>query len=361
MKNHLRAVLSIGLIAVFFSIAGDISAVTEKNRPLSPAGIKKIVSGKQKTDLSDFGQVIKRQWDFQKNTQKKLTVAWKPLAGQWRVGIEPGQADNRVLNQTDNRRRSQIFLSRAKYTNFEFSVRLRVDTSRDQTRNWQAGLIFRRVDADSYYKLRVTSANIALSRHAPGCPAVIPGSESSTKAASATGKHAKADEQMLMMLPLGVSPDKWYVLKVICLGEQITIKLDGKEIRTINDFGIGCGKLGLFTYKSRAFFDDLQLTYLPVTKISKGIRPHRKVFQPSRGRKLLVYYRNPKTGPITVRVMDNRGELFNVLTQGVHRAGINSVVWDGWGISGRKPEAGRYVLEFSGGGRVNAAYVRVKP
>jgi hypothetical protein len=288
MKNHLQAVLRIGLIAVFCLISGNLPALTGKNRPLYPAGRIKTVSGKPKPALSDFGQVIKRQWDFQKTTRKKLTTAWKPLAGKWRVGMEPGQADNRVLSQKDNRRRSQLFLSRSQYTNFEFSVRLWVDTSQDKTRNWQVGLIFRRMDAGCYYKLRVTSANIALSRHAPGCPAAIPGSESNTQAASATGRHAKTDEQMLMLLPLGVSPGKWYRLKVICLGEQITIKLDGKEIQTINDFGIGCGKLGLFTYKSRAFFDDLKLTYLPVPESSKGIWPHRKIFRPSQGTKVLV-------------------------------------------------------------------------
>ncbi|MCK5218590.1 hypothetical protein KAR10_03660 [bacterium] len=361
MKKYLWTFLSIGLLAVFGLVSGDLSALTGENRPLKPAGIIKTVSGKPKNVLSNFGKTIKRQWDFQNITRKELTTAWKPLAGQWRVGIEPGHADNRVLNQTDNRRRSRLFLSRDQYTNFEFAVRLRVDTSRDQTRNWQVGLIFRRVDAGCYYKLRVTSANIALSRLSPGCPAPIPGSESGTKTVSATGKHAKADEQMLMMLPLEVSPEKWYVLKVTCLGEQITIKFDGKEIQTLNDFGIGYGKLGIFTYKCRAFFDDLQLTYLPVPKMSKGIRPHREIFRPSRGRKILVYYRNPKTGPATVRVMDTRGELFNVLTQGVHSAGINSVVWDGWGLSSRKPETGRYLLEFRGGGRVRAVYVCVKP
>jgi len=351
-------------------------AKTEKmNASVSGSGMntkKKKVSGKkckavkiakpQRRQMSkNLNKSIKRVWDFQTPASKQIPNFWEPVTGKWVLTVEPEHPGNRVVRQTMVKRSFQYLLSRNKFVNFEFSAKLRTDMFEQKTRNWQMGLLFRRANAKYYYKFRITAANVALLRCSPESLTVLPGSRGSSRAASVTGRFGKKDEHMLMILPRTNVTDQWHTLSVACYGERIVLKLNGREIRMFSDPVIGSGKVGVYTYKTQAFVDDIRLFYLPVPALKEGIRLTRDVFNPVQDRELLIYYKNPEAGLLEVRVLDFRGKLFYSLTKGVHSAGISSVVWDGRGLDRKSPAASEYTIELNVRGKKYQAKVRVKP
>ncbi len=302
-----------------------------------------------------------RQWNFEATTASALLRAWKPLRGKWKVVREPEHPANRVLKQGDERSHPACFLSRGTYTNFSFSVRVRTDTFEQQSRNWQLGILFRRRSPDHLYKLRLSTANVALIRMSPGALEIVTGGRSNSRTAGGarTGK-AQPQEQLLLFLPLNVKRDSWHTLGVQCLGEGLTVDLDGKALKTLADPGVGSGAVGLYSMNTRAFFDDVRLDAKPVPELGPGLTVEPKLFRPVRDRELLVYYRLPEDTPLTLRVLEPDGKVFNLLTKGFHSAGINSVVWDGRGLTGRIPETGTYTFDLEFGGRSLQTQARVE-
>jgi hypothetical protein len=283
---------------------------------------------------------------------KKTASAWLPVNGKWGITAEPEHPGNRVLHESQVFRDNACFSTRQSYTNFEFSVRMRTDAGQSAPRNWQTGILFRWAGPDDYYKLRITAANIALSRVSPA----VESAAGTTPAAEA----AKPREEMLMILPQSITHNQWHLLGVHCHGERITVALDGRELRVLTDAGIGSGKIGLFSHRTRAYFDDLQLTYLKTPEFKEGLRLENSAFQPVKDLELLVYYQNPRAGKLELRVLDEQGRLFSMLTNESHHAGINSIAWDGQGLAGQRPQPGLYTLELNVTGKRSTAQVRLK-
>lgn len=333
------------------SVGKKKQAAKSKRKKASPRGPR---------GSKDINQPVKRLWDFQSPKIKKIPSFWEPISGKWQLAKEPEHPGNRVLRQTAVKRNFQYLLSREKYANFEFSARMRVDSFERKTRNWQLGLIFRRANPDYYYKFRITAANLALLRCSPGSLEVLPHSQGSTRVASATGRQGKENERMMMILPNAVKPDEWVKLSVACYGERIIVKLNQREIRMVFDSAVGSGRLGIYSYKTQAFFDDFRLYYLPVPRLDQGLRLNRKTFSPVKEREVLVYFLNPRAGNAEVRVLGPDRKLFNILTKGWHGPEVSSVAWDGRGLLGEPARAGQYTIEVEAGGTTRQARVRVK-
>jgi flagellar hook capping protein FlgD len=322
---------------------------------------KKTTTKKVKLGLSDLTKSIKRVWDFQDLGKKTIPKFWEPTSGQWELTFEPEHPGNKILKQKIVKRNFQYLLSKNKLINFEFSAKLRADSFEQKTRNWQMGLIFRQVNANYYYKFRITAANVALLRCTPQTVSVLPGSQGSTSAASATGRTGKKDEQMLMILPLTNTTDQWHTLSVACYGDRIILKLNGREIRMVTDSIIGSGKVGVYTYKTQAFVDDIRLFYLPVPEMKENIFLNRKVFKRKKDRELLIYYKVLKAGPAELKVLDPKGKVFTILSKGLHSAGFHSVPWTGQGMDGKIAVPGTYTIELKTAGKKHRSKIPVKP
>jgi len=332
------------ILCVFFSASFETNAAA--------AAVTKPQAAKRGSS-TDF------TWDFQDSKGTTLPTAWHPVSGEWTVAPEPEHPTNRLLRQAKLSRRTAILASRDTYCNFELSARLRTDSFEHKSRNWQVGLVFRRQNARRYYKVRITAANIALIRVTPPRLSTVPGSEGGMHAVSGAGQQ-KSVEQLLVFQPLGAARDSWHTLGIKCQGEAITIKLDERELQTVNDPGVGSGNLGLYTVNTPAFFDDVHLSYVKTPKLTGRIVADRKSFEPFREQELRIYYRMKEDELVQIRVLNPGGKVFNVLTRDVHSLGINCITWNGQGLTGQNPLSGLYTLELLLGNRSYKTQVWVK-
>lgn len=305
-------------------------------------------------------ELQRREWDFQHVKTGQLPKAWKAVSGEWGAGPEPEHPGNRIVHQKTVKRNYQMLLSQQSYANFEFSARLRTDSYEHKTSNWQMGLIFRLADKRHYYKYRITAANIALLRCTPQPAGVLPDYLGATPAASATGRSGKPDEQIVLILPFSGRTDTWYTLGAAGYGERLVLKLDGRELRMLQDPAAGYGRVGVFTYKTRAFVDDFRLFYYPTPELTTGVMVTKRSFTPRKDRELLIYYVNPADGEVQVRVLDGKGNVFHILTQGQHSAGLNSITWDAQGLLGEFAKPGQYTIQVIAGEKKFKDTVQVK-
>ncbi|NTV53105.1 MAG: hypothetical protein HGA76_08865, partial [Candidatus Firestonebacteria bacterium] len=74
---------------------------------------------------------------------------------------------------------------------------------------------------------------------------------------------------------------------------------------------------------------------------------------------VMVYYYLPRDAMATVRVLDPRGQTYNVLTKGMHSYGVNSVEWDGQGLTTLRPSPGLYTLELETLGKTTTYRLKV--
>ncbi len=280
-------------------------------------------------------------------------------SGEWGRGSGTRASGNRVVHQKTVKRIYQMLLSQQSYANFEFSARLRTDSYEHKTSNWQMGLIFRLADKRHYYKYRITAANIALLRCTPQPAGVLPDYLGTTPAASATGRSGKPDEQIVLILPFSGRTDTWYTLGAAGYGERLVLKLDGRELRMLQDPAAGYGRVGVFTYKTRAFVDDFRLFYYPTPELTTGVWSRRNLSHPGRTgtADLLCQSRD---GEVQVRVLDGKGNVFHILTQGHHSAGLNSVTWDAQGLLGEFAKPGQYTIQVTAGEKKIKDTVQVK-
>ena len=318
------------------------------------AGLDTAYAGREKK--SDPGGALST--DFQKEALNSVPSFGQALNGTWIVTTEPEHPANQVLAQNDYSRQLALFLTKSKMVNFECSVRIRTDTFEHKSRNWQIGFFFRNQDPRHYYKLRMSAANVALVAVTPPRPQGVLASEGRTTAARADVQ--KNGENLLFFFPLGVSKDSWHTLGIRCWGENITVLLDGRELQTVNDPGIGSGQIGLFTYNTRAYFDDLSIRPHPVPKLTKGLGSDLATLSLSQVQEITVYYYLPADAPVLLRILDPGGKVFNVLTKGVHSAGLNSVIWDGQGLTRLRPEPGIYTVELNALNKNRTCTIRVK-
>ncbi|MCD4813360.1 hypothetical protein K8S19_06680 [bacterium] len=314
-----------------------------------------------KYQVTELKKSIRRSWDFQDPSIEKIPQVWESLSGQWKIVVEPEHPGNRVVQQKAIKRNFQYLMSKQQFVNFEFSARMRTDMFEQKTRNWQLGLIFRQADPNYYYKFRITAANIALLRCSPQKETVLPGQIGNSRAASVTGRFGKSDEHLLMILPWKYTQDSWHTLTVVCYGERIILKLDGREIRMMDDAMIGSGKVGVFTYKTRAFIDDLRLYYLPVPEAAKTMVFSANPFSLKKDRELLIYYTTPVTGLLEMKVLTPNRQLFTRLSRGIHYQGIGSVVWNGQGLDGGLPKPGLYTVVWDAKGIKKSKQIKIIP
>lgn len=305
-------------------------------------------------------ELQKQAWDFQREPTGKIPAGWRAGSGEWEVGPEPEHPGNQVLRQKTVKRNYQMVISQQSYANFEFSARMRTDSYEQKTSNWQMGLIFRLADKRHYYKYRITAANIALLRCTPQPAQMLSDFAGVTPAASATGRSGKPDEQIVLILPFAGRTDTWYTLGAAGFGERLVLKLDGKELRMLTDPAAGHGRVGVFTYKTRAFVDDFHLFYYPTPELAAGVQVTRKSFAPRQDREVLIYYVNPAEGEVQACVLDGQGKVFQILTQGQHSAGLNSVTWDAQGLLGEFAKPGQYTIQVTAGGKKHRDTIRVK-
>jgi hypothetical protein len=260
----------------------------------------------------------------------------------------------------DYGRKMAVYLSKTPYVNFDISLRLRTDMFEQQAHNWQVGIFFRHQDARHFYKLRVTAANVALIVITPAVakPTAQAEGRSATAAAGPGGQNPS--EQLLFFLPLGVAKDQWHRLGVKTRGEFITVSLNGRDIQTLADGNVGSGQFGLYTYNTRAYFDDIVLHAAPAPVLTKGLIAEPDPFNIQQAQDVMVYYYLPQDGPVTVQVLDPKGQIYNVLTKGIHSRGLNAVTWDGQGLTALRPAPGLYTLELKTGGGTQTRRLQVK-
>jgi hypothetical protein len=322
-----------------------------------PLPVKSPKAAKAKLSLQELQR---HSWDFQHVKTNEIPKNWKVISGEWGGGPEPEHPGNKIMRQKTVKRNYQMLVSQSSYANFEFSARLRTDSYEHKTSNWQMGLIFRLADKRHYYKYRITAANIALLRCTPKPDSVLPEYLGASPAASATGRRGKPDEQIVLILPFSGRTDTWYTMGVAGYGERLVLKLDGRELRMLQDPAAGHGRVGVFTYKTRAFVDDFHLFYYPTPELSSGVLVTRKSFSPRQDRELLIYYVNPVEGEVQVRVLDAKDKIFQILTQGQHSAGLNSVTWDAQGLLGEFAKPGQYTIQVTAGEKKYKDTVQVK-
>jgi len=304
-----------------------------------------------------------RSWDFQKDALNAAPAWGRNVAGTWTVLAEPDHPGNKVLAQMDYGKKMAVYLSKSNYVNFEISLRVRTDMFEHQSHNWQMGLIFRNQDARHFYKLRVSAANAALLLVAPPrTTEVLAGTGRTLNAqAQALTPTAKAEsEQLLFFLPLGTAKDQWQRLGIRARGEYLSVFLNGREVQTLSDGGVGSGQFGFYTYNTRGYFDDISLKATRVPRLSKGITVDEDPFVLQAAQAVMVYYYLPKDADASLRVLDPRGQTYNVLTKGIHSFGLNSVEWDGQGLTSLRPQPGLYTLELKALGKTQSYRLKVQ-
>ncbi|NTV52647.1 MAG: hypothetical protein HGA76_06505, partial [Candidatus Firestonebacteria bacterium] len=211
-------------------------------------------------------------WDFQKDNLNSVPGFGKAVAGNWQVLSEPDHPGNKVLAQLDSGKKMSVYLSKSNYVNFEISLRLRTDMFERQSHNWQMGLIFRNRDSRHFYKLRVSAANAALLLVAPPRnPGSPTGTDRANKAAPLTSTAKNGGEQLLFFLPLGSAKDQWQRLGIKAHGEYISVLLNGREVQTLSDGGVGSGQVGFYTYNTVGYFDDVAIKSARMPKFSRGL------------------------------------------------------------------------------------------
>ncbi len=302
--------------------------------------------------------VKEANWNFQKDNLNTLPGFGKAIVGNWSIVAEPDHPANKVLAQMDYGKKMSVYLTKAGFVNMDVSLRLRTDMFEQQSHNWQVGMFFRHRDSHHFYKLRVTAANVALVLVTPPSVSAVPSALGRT--ATATSGIAVRGEQLLFFLPMGVAKDQWQRLGVRARGEFITVSLNGRDVQTLSDSGVGSGQVGFYTYNTKAYFDDVVLNATPVPKFSKGLAVEPDPFQILQTQEVMVYYYLSKDDNATLRVLDPAGQPYNVLTKGGHSAGLNSVVWDGQGLTSLRPTPGLYTLELETAGKTQTYRLRVK-
>jgi hypothetical protein len=307
------------------------------------------LSGKEKFDEFEgvkFLSPAKMQWSFEDHGTT-VPPFWKIVSGQWKIASDPEHPANRVLHQQEASRDYQYLVSDQKFINFAFSIRLRTDMEQYKTRNWQMGMIFRSQHRNQYYKLRVTAANIALTRVSHIQAGVLPSENQAASTASTQSDKAGSDEQVLLILPFGITTQTWHTLGVVCNGQKISIRLNGREIRTVSDQVLGLGRIGVYTFKTSGFFDDLKILYLPTPEIKKGITSDRRIFNPGRNEEMAFYFYNPRSGPLEIRLFNSSRRLVGFLAKGAAAEGVGSIVWDGQSSTNQVLQPGTYTVELS--------------
>jgi hypothetical protein len=300
-------------------------------------------------------------WDFQKDALNSSPGFGKSVAGTWTVLAEPDHPGNKVLAQTDTGKKMSVFLSRANYVNFEISLRLRTDMFEHQSHNWQMGLIFRNQDSSHFYKLRVSAANAALLLVAPPrASAVLAGTAGRSRQQTALTLTAKAGgEQLLFFFPLGTAKDQWQRLGIKARGENLSVFLNGREVQTLSDGGVGSGQFGFYTYNTRGYFDDITLNSSGLPKFSRGLAVDQDPFILSQAQSVMVYYYLPRDMEANLKVLDPKGQTYSVLTKGIHSYGVNSIEWDGQGLTSLRPSPGTYTLEMEVVGKTYPYHLKV--
>lgn len=315
---------------------------------------------KKRKKPAKLDELVKMKWDMQRVAENKLPSGWYSKSGKWVITKEPEHPANKVLRQVQLKKAVQQLTVKGKYANFNMSVKLRADSFKRKTKNWQMGVMFRQVDSNNYYKCRITAANIALVRYATTNQDILPSSGSNTRAAGATGKRAGRDEQVLLILPIGSTADRWHTLQVDCYGDRIRLTLNGREVRSVNDVGLGAGKISIYTYKTQAFIDDIKLKFYPLPQSSSKVLPLKPSYSVKKSDGLLIYYQIDQPGQAAMAVFNPYGKLFVSLFSGYHTAGLHSVVWYGQGTLGKQPIPGRYTIKLKSNKDVQRATVRIR-
>jgi hypothetical protein len=338
-------------------IAGAMAGIFFWGQLAAGAAVPSKPAAEKKT-RAESGEM---SWDFQKDNLNSAPDFGKSVAGTWSVQSEPDHPGNKVLAQMEYGKKMSVFLSKASYVNSEISLRVRTDMFEHQSHNWQMGLIFRNQDSRHFYKLRVSAANAALLLVAPPrSPAVLAGAGRTTNAQALTATAKAGGEQLLFFLPLGAGKDQWQRLGIRARGEYLSILLNGREVQTLSDGGVGSGQFGFYTYNTRAYFDDIAVKTTRIPKIAKGLTVDQDPFVLQAAQAVMVYYYLPKDADISLKVLDPRGQTYNVLTKGIHSFGINSVEWDGQGLTSLRPQPGLYTLELDGAGRARTYRLKVQ-
>lgn len=272
-----------------------------------------------------------------------------PANGRWGLNRENGSESNRILRQSEAGPGLKIFLSHHSYVNFDFSVRLRAGESVAKIANWKIGVLFRWQDARNHYRLRITPANVGLARYS---------SEPAAEGQALTAKAPK--EQWLFLLPLQGASRGWHTVKIVCRGERITVNWDGILVRTLSDAGVGFGRVGFFTAGISGDFDDAEVKALAVPGFHSGVKPESDVMRTDQTREWLIYYRNPKSGDVVLRLLDSQGRLAYLLVHGPRPPGLQSVLWEGQNYLGQSLPKGTYLLDLQAGSSRHSARLKLE-
>lgn len=159
----------------------------------------------------------------------------------WRVGEGAGPSGGaRVLRLADTTNSGSTFnvvlLPERFPADLELSVRLRADSGQEDQ---GGGLLWRAKDADDYYITRWNPL------------------EDNVRAYKVVGGR----RSMLGSADVEADPREWHALEVETLGSHIRVRLDGKELLSLEDdtFADG-GRVGLWTKADAATtFDDLHV------------------------------------------------------------------------------------------------------
>lgn len=160
---------------------------------------------------------------------------WLPLSGDWRVTPEGyEQREFRYLG-------ALTFLNDFILADLDYSFRFKIKPEGIGVR--AAGIVFRAQDSASFYYAHLDSKNsqVVLVKSMP--------------------KNNWVDAKRFPKIP--ITPDVWHTARVVCVGPQIQVFLDGKKVAEMRDETYKAGKVGLRAGQGRICFTDVKLTGTP--------------------------------------------------------------------------------------------------
>ena len=156
---------------------------------------------------------------------------WTATAGTWSVVDDSG---NKVYRQSNTS--SSVFRSvagEAGWTDYSVEAKIKYEISGDVVRN--VGINARYTDADNYYYANydANSNTIYIGKKVAG---------------TTTNFQSKSKT---------LNPNTTYTFKFKVSGSSLKLYIDGVEELSENDGSLASGKIGMFTYKQTAKFDDV--------------------------------------------------------------------------------------------------------
>ncbi len=168
-----------------------------------------------------FDLLIDDRWTFvdqevAKQTRSKWQITGGELLYTWKSQIDKGRRG--IINKMG----ACALTGDIKWSDYRLSVLLRTDD------NAAIGAVFRCQDAKNYYRLAMNPEQSCL----------------------VLTKMLNGKESTLKSNPYPIVLKREYILTIDCVGEQLTVYLDGTKVFAVEDKDITAGRIGLYCWKN---------------------------------------------------------------------------------------------------------------